>query len=106
MSSHGNNAVWINMNFQKWKVNYNTACAENTEKRLKSQVKLQIIIMKVHKIIYFTHTKISTPAIIFWSSLNFVDPHDPEDLCQSLTHPTHEPTHQHYPRLTCYLADS
>ena len=55
------------MNFQKEKVLYNKASAENTEKRLESQVKLQIIITKVYKIIHFTHTKISTPAI-------FVDP--------------------------------
>ena len=44
-----------------WKVHYNTACAENTEKRVESQVKLHRIIAKVNKIICFNHTKISIP---------------------------------------------
>ena len=46
------------MNFLKWKSSLHTACAENTEKRLKSQVKRHSIITKDHKIICFTRTKI------------------------------------------------
>ena len=86
----------------------NKACAENTEKRVELQlktIKLHRIITKVHKIKCFTHTKILTPAIFFDPPQNFVDPPDPYDLCQSLTHTTHEPTHQHYPRHPHYLAD-
>ena len=43
----------------------NTVCAENTQKRLESQlkiIKLHKIITKVYKVICFTHTKISIPA--------------------------------------------
>ena len=45
----------------EWKVHYKTVCAENTEKKLESQVKLHKNI-KVHKVICFTHTKVSTPS--------------------------------------------
>ena len=59
-----------------------TVCAENTEKRLKSYLKtlkLHRIIIIVYKIICFTHTKLSTPAIFF-------DPH--ETLWTNATHAT------------------
>ena len=76
------------MNFLKWKLHYNTACAENTEKRLKSQAKRHSIITKFHKIKRFNHTKISTSAIFFYPHQNFVDLHDPQDSCQSFIRAT------------------
>ena len=45
------------------------------------------------------------PCHFFDLRQNFVDPRDPHDLSQSLTHATHEPTHQHYTRNPRYLAD-
>ena len=57
----------------------------NTEKRLESQVKRHRIIIKVHKIICSTHTKILNPAIFLARTKHFVDPHDPHDPC----HPRH-----------------
>ena len=45
----------MNLNILKWKVHYNTACAENTEKIQKSQVKHHSIITKVHKIMFHPH---------------------------------------------------
>ena len=90
------------MTMIEWKVYYNKACAENAEKRRELQVQFHRIITKVNKIICFTHTKIST-RVIFEPRKNFVDPRDLHDLCQSLTHATHEPMHPHHPR---YLKDS
>ena len=93
-----------------WVESSNTLCANDTEKRLELPLKTiklhHRIITKVHKIICFTHTKTPTPAIIFDPRQNFVDPRDPHDLCQSLTHATHESTHQHYTCQPSYLADS
>ena len=43
MSSYGNYGISTNMSFLKWKVHYNTACAENLEKRIQSQVKYHSI---------------------------------------------------------------
>ena len=45
-------------------------------------------------------------AIFFDLHQNFVDPRNPHNLCQSLTHATHKPMHQHYPSHLRYLADS
>ena len=94
------------MNFLKRKVRYNTACAENTEKRVKSQVKRHSIITKVHKSYFSPTLKFRPLPFFFYLRQNFEDLRDPQDLCQSLTHATHEPTHQHYPRLPRYLTDS
>ena len=63
----------------------NTVCAENTKKRLESQLKtmkLHRTITKVHKTICFIHTKISTPAIIF-------DPPPPKKKKTLWIHATH-----------------
>ena len=46
---------------------------------LESLVKLHRIIIKVRKIVCFTCTKISTPAIFFNQHQTFVAPHDPHD---------------------------
>ena len=79
----------------------NTVCAETTEKRIESQlksIKLHRIIIKVYKIICFTHTKFHQLSFFFDPRQNFMDPRDPHDLCQSLTHATHGLTRQHYQR--------
>ena len=81
MSSYENNGIWINMNSLKWKVHSSSACAENTEKRLKSQVKRHSI--ELHKIIFSPTIKFQPHIFfhIFWSSPNFVDLRDPQNLC-------------------------
>ena len=48
MSSHGNNGIWIDI---EWKVHYKKLYAENKEIRLESQVKLHRVKIKVHGVI-------------------------------------------------------
>ena len=55
---------------------------------------------------FHPHQHFKLCHFFFDSRQNFVDPRDPHDLCQSLTHATQDPTHQHYPRHQRYLADS
>ena len=86
MSFHGNNGIQTNIKYRK------TAYAENIKKRLESQVKHHRITTEVHKIISFTHTKVSTFAIFCDPRQYSVDPRDSHDLCQSLTHATLDPS--------------
>ena len=81
LSSHGNNGVWINIKYSKLSGKLNAvlnACAESTEKRLDSQVKLYRIIIKVRKIMFHPHQNFD-PCHFFDPHQNFVDPHDPFD---------------------------
>ena len=59
-------------------------------KRLESQVKLYIIIIKkVHIIMFHLHQNVD-PAIFFDLRQHFVDPRNAYNPCQSQTHGTHE----------------
>ena len=70
-------------------------------KRLELQVKLQLIIIKVHTMMLQPHQNFDH-AISFHFQ-NFLDPRDRNDPWQSLAHVTRETTHPCYPY---YLAES
>ena len=86
----------------KWKVRYNTACAENTEKRLESKVKLHRIITEVHKIMFQPHQNLDSchffffdPRKTFWTHATHITYAKvcltpPTNPCTHSTHATHD----------------